>query len=700
MTEPVLTQLGETLLELGPVRDAAPADKDDPWRAARDDRGVLWLVLDVPGTSANTVSRAVLDGLDRQLDAMAEDPPTGVVIRSAKPGGFAAGADIAMFRELESAEDVADMLTRGQAVLDRLEGLECPTVCVVHGQALGGGFEIALACDRVIAVDGASFGFPEVNLGLHPGLGGTFRLAERIDAVEAMTLMLTGKTAHTRKARSLGIADTVVEERHVMAAVRAAISGEIDSHGRSLTDRAMALSPARSLAARKMRSMTEDRATKEHYPAPYALIDIWEAHGGERDAMQKAEIKSFASLVTSETSRNLVRVFFLQQALKAEGRGEDCIAHVHVIGAGTMGGEIAAWCALKGKTVTVSDPDIDALARVMRQAGQICKDQHKSGIETRDALDRLMPDPDQLGVPKADLVIEAGPEDTEIKAKIYGDIEPRMKKGAILATNSSSLSIAALAKGLDRPKHFAGLHFFNPVSKMQLVEVVTHGATNDTVADQLAAFCGSIGRLPARVRDYPGYLVNRALTPYLLEAIQLIEDGHDKAQIDAVAESFGMPMGPVELADQVGLDICLHVADSLRAGLDKPMVEVPGWLREQVENGDTGKKAGQGFYTWEDGKAKKSDPPKAADDDAEEIADCLILTMLDACVECLRKGIARDTDQVDGATIFATGFAPFRGGPMHYAKGRGIDDIVSRLGALAEAHGDRFRPDDGWQDLR
>ncbi len=695
MTGPILTHLGEVKVELGPARGAG---RDGGWRAARDGQDVLWLALDVAGTGTNTISREVLEGLDRQLDAIEKEPPKGVVIRSAKTGGFAAGADITMFRDLGDPEDAKAMLEQGHAVLDRLEALECPTVSVVHGHALGGGFEIALACDWIIAIEGASFGFPEVNLGLHPGLGGTFRLTGRIDPVEAMTLMLTGKTAHTKKARSLGIADAEVKERHVEAAVRAAIDGELEHDGKGLTGRAMSLSTARSFAGRKMRLKAEERAPKRHYPAPYALIDLWEEHGDDRKAMQQGEIDSFARLLTSETSKNLVRVFFLRQALKDAGQGEDGIAHVHVVGAGTMGGEIAAWCALKGKTVTLSDPDIEAIGKAIRRAGEICEDEHLSSIETRDALDRLMPDPGQLGVAKADLVIEAGPEDAAVKKKIYADLEPRMKATATLATNTSSLSVAKLAKTLSRPKRFAGLHFFNPVSKMQLVEVVAHGDTFGTVSDQLAAFCGDIGRLPARVQDYPGFLVNRALTPYLLEAIQLVEEGHDKEAIDRAAEWFGMPMGPIELADQVGLDICLDVAESLRSGLEKPMPEVPGWLREKVENGETGKKSGKGFYDWKDGEAQKGAAPEA--DESAEVTDRLILPMLDACVECLRRGVASDSDQVDGAMIFATGFAPFRGGPMHYAKTRGIEEVEARLQELAEAHGDRFRPDPGWQDLR
>lgn len=694
MTDPVLTHLSKTKLELGPVHTAEP---EGPWRAARDAHGVLWLALDCAGAGANTVSRDVLEGLDRQLDAIEQEPPKGVVIRSGKADGFAAGADISMFRKLEDVAEVKAVLSQGHSVLDRLDALDCLTICVVHGYALGGGFEIALACDRIIAVDGASFGFPEINLGLHPGLGGTFRLPGRIDPVEAMTHMLTGKTAYTKKARALGIADAVVQERHVKAAVRAAIEGRLERDGPGLSDRVKSLPVARSYAARKMRENAADRAPKDHYPAPYALIDLWETHGDDPKAMQQGEIESFAQLVTSETSRNLVRVFFLQQALKDEARGDDGIAHVHVVGAGTMGTEIAAWCALKGKTVTLFDPDVRALGRAVRRAGTLSSEQHLTSIETRDALDRLMPDPEQLGVPKADLVIEAGPEDPELKSRIYAGLEPRMKSTATLATNTSSLSLTELAKNLSRPSRFAGLHFFNPVSKMQLVEVVTHDGTFGTVSAQLTAFCGAISRLPALVRNYPGFLVNRALTPYLLEAMQLMEEGCDKEVIDRAAERFGMPVGPVELADQVGLDICIQVAESLKSGLDKPMPNIPGWLREKVDKGDTGKKAGRGFYEWKDGKARRG--TASGDGVPDDITDRLILPMVNACVECLRLGVVRDSDQLDGTMIFATGFAPFRGGPMHYAKSRGPDEIAARLNELANAHGPRFRPDPGWQDL-
>jgi 3-hydroxyacyl-CoA dehydrogenase / enoyl-CoA hydratase / 3-hydroxybutyryl-CoA epimerase len=688
MTRPVLSFLGEARLELGPVESAGT----HPWRRGEAD-GVVWLVFDCDGTSTNTISAAVIEALKIEIDTLAKAPPKAVVIRSAKTNGFAAGADINGFRDM-TGEGAADLLSQGHAVLDSLEALSCPTIAVVHGMALGAGFEIALACDYRIAVEGARFGFPEVNLGLHPGLGGTFRLPALIDPLEAMTMMLTGKTAYTKKAKSLGIADVVVEERHVDKAIEAIVAGNVDKPERGLKARALQLDAARSLAARRMRSETEKKAPQDHYPAPYALIDIWEKHGDDRDAMQKAEIESFAALLKSDSSQNLQRVFFLRQRLKDGARGDDRIAHVHVIGAGEMGAEIAAWAAIRGKRVTLGDVALKPLGKAIRSAARICKDAHLDRIATRDALDRLMPDPDGYGFAHADLVIEAAPEKPELKEKIYAEAEARMKPDAILATNTSSLRLSELTAKLTNPNRFAGLHFFNPVSKMQLVEVVRHERTDADVSDRLKAFCGAVDRLPVPVTDYPGFLVNRALTPYLMEAMVLMDEGVDKAVIDRAAIDFGMPMGPVALADQVGLDICLHVAESLKGALDKPMPEISDRLRQKVDSGETGKKAGKGFYDWSDGTPRPETDKKGPDD----LIDRLILPMLDGCVECLRKGVARNDDEVDGAMIFATGFAPFRGGPMYYARTRGAETIRDRLRELASRHGNRFEPDPGWND--
>jgi 3-hydroxyacyl-CoA dehydrogenase/enoyl-CoA hydratase/3-hydroxybutyryl-CoA epimerase len=691
MTGHVLEVLGGMKLELG-----AAGDPDGNWRTGSDADGILWLALDKKNSGTNTISEDEIRELNAHIATAEKNVPKALVIRSAKQSGFAAGADIGSFDAM-SDEGATDLLQQGHDVLDRIEALPCPTICVVHGAALGAGFELALACDYRIAVDGASFAFPEVQLGLHPGLGGTFRLPALIDPTEAMTMMLTGKTAHTKRAKSLGIVDVIAEERHVAAVVQAAADGnKIEKHEQGLKARALGFEQARSLVARQMRSQTEKKAPKDHYPAPYALIELWEEHGGDRDDMQRGEIESFAKLLKTETSKNLRRVFFLRQKLKDAGRGDDTIDHVHVIGAGAMGAEIAAMAAIKGKRVTLGDVATDPLGRAIKQAAEICKDKHLSRTETRDALDRLMPDSHGYGIAQADLIIEVAPEKIDLKEKIYAGLKGKMKKGAILASNTSSLSVNELMTHAPAKTRFAGLHFFNPVSKVDLVEIVKGVGTSDKTIGRLAAFCGTIGKLPAKVSNYPGFVVNRALTPYLMEAMVLMDEGVPKEIIDTAALRFGMPMGPVTLADQVGLDIGLHVAESLREKLDKPMADISQVLRDNVEAGDLGKKTGKGFNEWSDGTPH---PDANMDNAPEDLTDRLILPMLDACVEVLRCKVAKNEDQVDGAMIFATGWAPFRGGPMHYARSRGIGDIVSRLKELEQAYGPRFTPDEGWQSL-
>ncbi len=585
-----------------------------------------------------------------------------------------------------------DVLRQGHQVLDGIENMPFPTIVVVHGLALGGGAEITLPFDYRIAISNASFGFPEVQLGLHPGLGGTYRLPEVIEPTEAMKLMLTGKTVDAKKAKKLGLVDAVIEERHVRKAVQAAAAGEMERASQGFRAKAFKTKTARSFAARKMREMTAERAPKEHYPAPYSLIDHWEAYGNDRDKMREAELETFAKLAESDTATNLIRVFNLQQDLKRPGKAESGIAHVHVIGAGEMGGDIAAWAAIRGKRVTLADLDTEVLGKAMKRARETCKGANLDSLQTRDAMDRLMPDPNGYGVRQADLVIEAVPEKPDLKAKIYGGLT-NMKPDAILASNTSSLRLSGLRKDAPDAKRFAGLHFFNPVPKMQLVEVVAHDGTDAATTERLRAFCGDLDKLPVPVSDYPGFLVNRALTPYLMEAMALIDEGVPKEDIDGAALDFGMPMGPVTLADQVGLDICLHVAESLKDDLDKPMADIPGWLRDMVEKGETGKKAGKGFYDWSDGSPK----PELKKND--EMTDRMVLPMLDACVECLRRDVVGSAGEIDAAMIFGTGFAPFRGGPMHYARTRGHEEIVERLRALEERHGARFAPDDGWRDL-
>ncbi|MEZ5661111.1 MAG: 3-hydroxyacyl-CoA dehydrogenase NAD-binding domain-containing protein [Burkholderiaceae bacterium] len=693
MTRPVLDVIGKSHLELGRGADQPFGS----WRLRREADKVAWALLDCPGADTNTITRQVLVDLSALLDAVRPTGPSALVLRSAKQGGFAAGADIQQFATMSNPAEAQTQLREAHDVLDALEAFPCPTIAVVHGYALGAGFEIALACDYRIAIEGSHFAFPEVRLGLHPGLGGTFRLTERIEPVKAMAMMLTGKPAYADKAESLGIVDIVTRERHVEAALRDLAGRGKPDHGARLRDKVWDLAPTRHVAARRMRARTAAKAPSEHYPAPHALIDLWEAHGGDRDAMRRAEIESFTRLLATDTAKNLIRVFFLRQRLSKRAQGDATKRHVHVVGAGTMGAEIAGWCAIKGHLVTLSDISLAAIGKAMRSTAKLASTSHLGSLECRDALDRLIPDPHGHGAKAADLIIEAAPEKLDVKREILRSLALRMRADAIIATNTSSLSLESLRDAVPEPARFAGLHFFNPVSKLELVEVISHDASSVQTMRALEHFLGSIDRLPVTVQSAPGFLVNRILTPYLLEAIMMCAEGNDPERMDSAAEAFGMPMGPLELADRIGLDICVHVADSLRGALEKPLPDTPAWLLERVARGDLGRKTGRGFYQWEDDRPRKDTVPT---EDSQSVQDRLILPMLDAAVACLHRGVVNDAQSLDAAMIFATGFAPFRGGPIHYARALGAEVVVARLRALAQKHGPRFEPDEGWHAFR
>jgi 3-hydroxyacyl-CoA dehydrogenase/enoyl-CoA hydratase/3-hydroxybutyryl-CoA epimerase len=700
MTGHIRKALSSRDMALGPFRDQTPGDdRWQHWRLARDEQNLAWLIFDKHEASANVLSADVLTELEEVVGELETNPPEGVVMRSTKASGFCLGADITEFSELASETDVVDKLTAAHEVVDRFEALSCPTMAVIHGSCLGGGLELALACDYRIAVSGARLGFPEIQLGLHPGLGGTERLTRLIDPIEAMTLMLTGKTVPEGKAKKLGVVDEVVEERHVEAAAQTMLSGDISEHDNGLRGRVLSSKPARQLEARQMRSKSAGKAPPEHYPAPEALIELWEEFGGTSGLeMREAEIASFARLMMTETSRNLVRVFHLRNQLKGLTRtSADPIQQVHVVGAGEMGADIAGWCALRGLNVTLFDPEADKLALAVKKLSDLCEKKHRTEAERRDVLDRLVPDFSNQGIAKADLVIEAVPEKVELKQKVYEEVEPRLKEGAILATNTSSIPLETLREKVSDASRLIGLHFFNPVAMMPLVEVVSHDKASEAVLARARGFVGQIDRLPAPVATAPGFLVNRSLTPYLVEAMLMLDEGVQAEAIDEVAEKFGMPMGPIELADQVGLDICLSVAEMLRERLDTDMPEVPDWLRKKVDEGYLGKKTGKGLYRWDKGHAEKKDKHAPAPDDA---LDRLVLPMLNACMACLREGVIENEDLVDGAMIFGTGFAPFRGGPMNYARKRGYGEIRGALEHLQKTHGGRFQPDPGWAEDR
>jgi 3-hydroxyacyl-CoA dehydrogenase / enoyl-CoA hydratase / 3-hydroxybutyryl-CoA epimerase len=694
MESKVLGALKDRELELGPLPGAAVTWLH--WRLTKDEDGVAWLLFDRKGVNVNSLSEEAITELGAVLSAIESDRPKGLVIRSAKPSGFIAGADINEFRGAANPELVQAAIERAHAVVDRLEALDIPTIAIIHGFCLGAGLELALACKWRIAIDGARLGFPEVMLGLHPGLGGTARSTHLINPLQAMTMMLTGKTIDARKAKSLGLVDAVTQERHVRNAVKAAISGKLKSKRPGLKSASLNTAPIRRIAARRMRVQAEQKAPHDHYPAPYALIDLWEGHGGSRAAMMAAETQSFARLAVSSTAQNLIRIFFLREQMKKGAEKPHDVHHIHVIGAGAMGGDIAAWCAFQGLRVTFADMKPEPIAGALKRAADLYQKICRKQIEIRDVLDRLIPDLNGDGLRKADIVIEAVPEKIEIKQKVYAEIEPQLKHGAILATNTSSIPLDELCSTLKAPEQFVGLHFFNPVSRMQLVEVVSQQGISPDVLAAAQGFVRQIDRLPLAVKSAPGFLVNRALTPYMLEAMLLLDEKVSAETIDGAAERFGMPVGPIELADRVGLDICFDVAEALRAKLGGPLPAVPDWLPRKLQAGELGQKTGKGIYEWKDGKPVKAGNKVAPEN---EMIDRLILPMVNVCVACLREGIVDDPDMIDGAMVFGTGFAPFRGGPLHYAKTRGIQDVTIAQRELAKKFGERFLPDAGWDRL-
>jgi len=663
-----------------------------------DADNVAWLHFDKRNASTNVLSATVLEDFYEELLELVERAPRGLVLVSDKPNGFIAGADVREFATLENHDQAIRAIERGQAVFDRLAQLPFPTVALIHGFCLGGGLEMALACRYRIARDDAAtrLGLPEVRLGIHPGFGGTVRLPPLIGAPRAMDLMLSGRTVDGRSARRMGIVDYAVPERHMASAARSLIVDPPFAHRASKLQALSNHAWARPAIAALLRRQVVRRARPDHYPAPYALIDLWQQHGDDARDMMHAEAESVAGLIVGPTAQNLIRAFLLQEKLKALGRDNSFRpGHVHVVGAGVMGGDIAAWCALRGMRVTLADQSPERIAPAMKRAWKLFSKRLKRPRVAQQAMDRLMPDHRGLGVERADVVIEAIFEDAGAKRSLYETLEPRMRPDALLATNTSSIPLQELRTVLKDPARLVGLHFFNPVAKMQLVEIVRDEETDSEAVARAIGFTRKIDRLPLPVASTPGFLINRILMPYLLEAVELASEGVPVSEIDRQALAFGMPMGPVELADAVGLDICLHVAQILAEHLD---TTVPQRLRELVSQGHLGRKSGVGFYRYRNGKPVREKPPNSSRR-GRDIMDRMMLRMLNEVVACLREKVVSNPEHLDAGMIYGTGFAPFRGGPLRYIECVGADTLFKRLQELEERFGPRFNPDEGWDQV-
>ncbi|HEY7753768.1 MAG TPA: 3-hydroxyacyl-CoA dehydrogenase NAD-binding domain-containing protein [Steroidobacteraceae bacterium] len=663
------------------------------WRLETDADGVAWLTLDQQGASANTLGSVVMRELNDRLAEVEAARPRALVVRSAKDSGFIAGADITEFTGLSDLEQAYRLVRTGQQVFDRIEALPMPTVAAIHGFALGGGLELALSCRyRVGADDGRlNLGLPEVMLGIHPGFGGTVRAPALIGVPAALDLMLTGKSLRGDAALRLGLIDRLVPREKLDATARDVALTAPPPRRAPLAQRLLAWPIVRSVVASQTRRQVARRANPAHYPAPYAIVDLFERHGGHGAAAFEAEARSIAKLFLSGQSRNLVRVFFLQNRLKAlGGQSRRRVGHVHVVGAGVMGGDIAAWCASRGLAVTLQDREMKYVEPALKRAQEFFAKRARDPAKAAEMAARLTADVEGAGVPRADIVIEAIFENADAKRDLYARLEPRMKPDALLATNTSSIVLEELAKGLADPGRLFGLHFFNPVAKMMLVEIIRSQQTRADIVEDALAFTRRLDKLPLPCRSSPGFVVNRILMPYMTEAMLAADEGVPLALIDRTAVKFGMPMGPIELADTVGLDVAAHVGRILADAFGMP---VPRGTAELLAKGHLGRKTGRGYYEWRDGKALKPDAQGRAPADLE---DRLVLQYLNEAVRCLREGVVEDADLLDAGMIFGTGFAPFRGGPLHYARARGVAAITARLEELAATHGPRFRPDSGW----
>jgi 3-hydroxyacyl-CoA dehydrogenase/enoyl-CoA hydratase/3-hydroxybutyryl-CoA epimerase len=641
------------------------------WRLEHDLDGVCWLTIDRAGESSNSLSREVFAELEQIVSRLEKEPPRGLVLQSGKEGTFIVGADVREFDQVESAVEAEAFIREAHALLDRVEALPFPTAVIIDGYCLGGGLELALCFDYRIARNDerTRLGYPEIKLGIYPGFGGSARTTRQIGGFQAMQIMLTARMVKAGQAKGMGLVDQLVGPHASLrwAARRAVLAGR-KSRGPGWLAKMSNLGPARRFLAGQMRKQTAAKANPLHYPAPFELIDVWEQYGDDPRQMLDEEARRVARLITGRTSEGLRRVFWLMEKLKANGKESGFTARrVHVVGAGVMGGDIAAWCVLQGLEVTLQDREMKYVEPALKRAESLFRKRLRSPDRVAGARSRLIADVEGAGAARADVVIEAIFENLDAKQTLFADLEARVKPGAILATNTSAIPLRDIASVLNRPSRLIGLHFFNPVAKMPLVEVVHDAATEAAEVQRGAAFCNQINRFPLLVASAPGFLVNRVLARYMLKAFEIHrERGIAKEALDQAAVEFGMPMGPVELADTVGLDVGLGVMGTLGG---EAAAEDASVLKSYVEQGKLGKKSGEGFYRWEKGKPRK-DAAAAEGVNLKSLAAELMQPYFEECRACLQDGIVADRDAVDAGMVFGTGFAPFRGGPLYYLEKR------------------------------
>jgi 3-hydroxyacyl-CoA dehydrogenase/enoyl-CoA hydratase/3-hydroxybutyryl-CoA epimerase len=672
------------------------------------------LIFDRPDSAANIFDRATLEELNAHLDVIERDSTLrGVVLTSAKPAIFIAGADL---HSLSAApmNALREMVEFGQRVFSRLAALPLPTAAAIHGAALGGGFEVCLACDfRFATPDKATkLGLPEVQLGILPAWGGSTRLPRLIGLPKALDLILAGKTVAAKQALKLGMVDDLVPHESLLAVALAKVAKVGHKPRRALP---FAVKATNNCVAGNLISMlTQSKLFKKsrgHYPAVLKALEVVTLGvGRSEERALKLEADAICQLAQTEAAKSLIRVFFLQERAKKLGFGSERkeaaaprrVERATVIGAGVMGAGIAQWLAARGVSVMLRDINADAVGRGMATIAKLFADGTKrrtfTPVEARAAMDRISPVVELPSLRRADVIIEAAVEKMDLKKDIFRKLEQLAGPDTILATNTSALSVTELAESLCAAERVVGIHFFNPVHRMQLVEVIHTPRTDPEVTRRALKFVQAMGKLPVLVKDSPGFVVNRVLMPYLVEAARLFEAGAEVAELDEAMLDFGMPMGPLRLVDEVGTDVSLHVAETLASHYHRRMA-VPEVLGKLVKGGHLGRKSGEGFYLHQGKDASVGESAErfvkddsAANLDRVDLELRMVLLMVNEAARCVEEGIVSGPEDVDFAMIMGAGFAPFRGGPLRHADTLGLANVVRAMNELVDDGEERFAP--------
>ncbi len=709
-----------------PAAESPLQNSPAPGALAIED-GIAWLRLDDPGKKVNTLSTRLFAWFEDQVARLERERPAGLVIYSGKPDGFVAGADLEELLALSRAADVHAMLRRGHELMERLAALPFPTVAAIHGACLGGGLELALACRRRVATEHpkTKLGLPEVQLGLIPGLGGTQRLPRLIGVPDALDLILTSRQVDARKARRLGLVDDTCHPSDLRTAAERMAREMREGRGPAKKFKQPLASRAGDFLSRTPLGgpVVWDRAragvlrkTGGHYPAPLVAIEI--VREGAKLPLRRAldlEAGAFAELVLSDTAKSLISIFFARTAVEARAaklaRGARTVETVGVLGAGFMGAGIAQVLAQKGLPIVLKDRDLAAAGRGYAFAWQQLREQVKrrrmSEAEAKANLARILPTAEYAPLGRADFVIEAVFEDLEVKRAVLRETEAVAPESLIFASNTSAIPIARLAEASRRPERVVGMHFFSPVARMPLLEVVRHPGTSAETLATAVEIGRRMGKTVIVVGDGPGFFTSRVLGAMLNEAAWMLAEGADIERVDGAMTRWGWPVGPFALLDEVGLDVARHAGEVVHAALGRRAAAPPIFER-MIADRRLGRKSKRGFYLYEEkagkkGKGKSSkrvDPavypllgwhpaPPVAD---PEIVERCWLQMLNETARCMEEGIITNPADVDLGVIFGFGFPPFRGGLLREADRHGLAWVVERLDFYAEKYGERLRP--------